>query len=60
MDFSISHMYRENNQAAYFLANLGCNAGRLVMFDRFSIPRKLRGIVQVDNGGLQNLRPQKV
>lgn len=57
---TVNHIFRESNMAADFLANLGCNLARLVIFDSNNMPRKLRGIVRVDGGGLCNLRLVKV
>ena len=41
----VGHTYQENNQAADFLANLGCQSKQSFLFSYFSeFPRLLRGL----------------
>lgn len=56
MNFTISHMYREGNMAADWLANLGLKAGKRLRFDGPRLPRHLRGIVRMDKWGLPCIR----
>lgn len=56
----IMHTYRENNQAAGFLANWSCKRMHSGIFDRFSeFPHGLKGIVRVDRLGIPNFRCMK-
>ncbi|KAM7523700.1 hypothetical protein LguiA_013602 [Lonicera macranthoides] len=42
MEVSASHTYKESNQAADFMANFGCNIGKYVIFNKFTLPRRLK------------------
>ena len=52
MNVSISHVYREGNIAADWLANIGMKSGKCLYFDCTNLPKRLRGIVRIDRCGL--------
>ena len=60
IDYSISHVYRENNRAADFLANWGFKVRKFVVLQHMNIPRKLVGIVRIDRSGLKSVRVPKM
>lgn len=51
-----SHIHREGNRAADFLANKGLHAQEMERFDQVTAPRRLRAFVQLDQLGLPNFR----
>ena len=60
MHCKISHIYRESNRGADFLANWGCKHQRDFLFeDGASLPRFLKGICRHDRLGFQNIRSRK-
>lgn len=58
-NYSVQHIFREGNQAADFLANVGCKSEKYFLFDNVNIPKMLRGIVRIDSSGLPSLRKIK-
>lgn len=61
MDVKIMHAYREINQAADALANIGCKAQRYVDFCYFrEFPQRVKGIVNLNRMGVANLRLRKL
>ncbi|KAM7465445.1 hypothetical protein LguiB_013007 [Lonicera macranthoides] len=57
MDYSIAHIYREINMGAEFLSNVGCREmKRCVYFERKDVPRLLKGILKIDQGGIPHVR----
>ncbi|KAL0918430.1 hypothetical protein M5K25_010439 [Dendrobium thyrsiflorum] len=51
LDFKISHIHREANVAADFLANLGRNSSNDIEFSADNLPFLLKGIVKLDKSG---------
>lgn len=57
MDVAIMHAYREINQVADGLANIGCKVQKKVNFSFFSeLPHRLKGVVNLDRMGMSVLR----
>ncbi|PKU71529.1 Putative ribonuclease H protein [Dendrobium catenatum] len=56
MDYVISHIGREGNACADFLARLGDGLAALTYFDNSNIPVLLRGLIRLDKDGLPYLR----
>lgn len=52
----ITHIYREGNKPADFLANLGCQAQQLCRLDRHNLPHGIKGLLRMDQLGLPNFR----
>ncbi|XP_042974906.1 receptor-like protein 34 [Carya illinoinensis] len=57
IEFQVSHIYREGNVAADFLARLGAKGLNKQWLSR-DIPSNLRGILRMDKLGFPSLRPQ--
>lgn len=61
INFQIRHICREINQGANFLANFGCKEYKCFNFDNFeSLPRMLKGIVNLDRCGMSSIRCKKL
>ena len=61
MDFQLAHTCRENNEVADWLSNFDCCQKNRKIFPSFTdIPHVLRGILNVDRLGIQNMRFVKV
>ncbi|PKU70971.1 Putative ribonuclease H protein [Dendrobium catenatum] len=56
MNFSISHIMREGNAVADALAKMGCNLDCFYHFNEVSIPRNIRGLINLDRMGLPYMR----
>ncbi|KAI0530933.1 hypothetical protein KFK09_000481 [Dendrobium nobile] len=56
INFSITHIYREANYAAYFLANFGCNLLEFREFMGPALPTSIDGITRLDCLGLPYVR----
>ncbi|KAL0906850.1 hypothetical protein M5K25_025378 [Dendrobium thyrsiflorum] len=56
LNFRISHIFREANGAADFLANMGCQIENDMVFSGVNLPHRLKGIVRMDKIGLPYLR----
>ncbi|PKU61042.1 Putative ribonuclease H protein [Dendrobium catenatum] len=56
MDYKISHIWREGNTAADFLAKIGSNLNHFTLFHQNNIPFLLRGIINLDKCGLPYIR----
>ncbi|KAL0283502.1 UNVERIFIED_CONTAM: putative ribonuclease H protein [Sesamum radiatum] len=52
MEHKISHIFREGNQVADFLANQACYIQQLCIFHEDTIPGKVKGAVRMANLGL--------
>ncbi|KAM7461730.1 hypothetical protein LguiA_029851 [Lonicera macranthoides] len=60
VNFQISHIYRESNKCADFLANIGCKERVFLNFVEFeSCPHYLKGLLKIDRAGLPSLRVRK-
>ncbi|KAI0511688.1 hypothetical protein KFK09_012320 [Dendrobium nobile] len=56
MNYSISHILREGNAVADALAKLGCNLDCFYHFNDASIPRNIKGLINLDRMGLPYMR----
>ncbi|KAL0329269.1 UNVERIFIED_CONTAM: hypothetical protein Sradi_4913600 [Sesamum radiatum] len=56
MECRISHIFREDNQAADFLANQACSAQQLCILHEDGRTGKVKGIVTLDSSGLPYIR----
>ncbi|KAL0920848.1 hypothetical protein M5K25_007863 [Dendrobium thyrsiflorum] len=56
LDYSISHIWREGNACADFLAKLGASLNHLTSFNQSNIPFLLKGLINLDRSGLPYFR----
>ncbi|PKU62326.1 Putative ribonuclease H protein [Dendrobium catenatum] len=56
LDYKISHIWREGNSAADFLAKTGSNLDHFTLFQNNNIPFLLKGIINLDKTGLPYIR----
>ena len=61
MNVQLMHVYREVNQAADVLANIGCKFQKRIIFHCFEeLPHRVKGIVNLDRMGVPALRWKRV
>ncbi|KAL0345710.1 UNVERIFIED_CONTAM: hypothetical protein Sradi_4402300 [Sesamum radiatum] len=56
MEHKLSHIFREGNQVADFLANQACYNQQLCIFNEETIPGKVKGMASLDSLGLPYIR----
>ena len=57
MDIGMSHIYRESNRIADWLANMGCKDRKFKSFDRWDLlPHRVKGFLKIDRLGMPNIR----
>ncbi|KAL2237402.1 UNVERIFIED_CONTAM: putative ribonuclease H protein, partial [Sesamum indicum] len=56
IEYKISHIFREGNQVAAFLANQVCTSQQLSILTKEHLPSKVKDIVNLDSCGLPHVR----
>ncbi|KAL0430779.1 UNVERIFIED_CONTAM: putative ribonuclease H protein [Sesamum radiatum] len=56
MEHKLSHIFREGNQVADFLAHQTCYIQQLCIFHEDTIPGKLKGMASLDSSGFPYIR----
>lgn len=59
METRVTHIYREGNKPADFLATMGCAATQLQKFSYGNSPRQLLALIRMDQLGLPSFRFRK-
>ncbi|PKU83698.1 Putative ribonuclease H protein [Dendrobium catenatum] len=56
LDYKFSHIWREGNSGADFIAKTGARLNQFTLFHQHNIPLLLRGIINLDKCGLPYIR----
>ena len=56
VEWKVSHIFREGNKAADFLAGLGLQSGERITYTRSSTPSLVKALCRLDQLGLPNFR----
>ena len=56
VNWKVTHIFREGNKAADFLAGVGVGSGRMNVYTRSSVPARVKVLCRLDQWGLPNFR----